>query len=128
MTTYCQDCGRQINDARGCRWCAIGKDLTYTCQLCGKTFPNGVVHDCYAKIKFATYQDGYDACKKEYENNKLYSLKEKDELVSSALVNLIDRIERFIEIWELNPTLPKEKLHPILKEFLNHLKQQHRME
>ena len=27
MTIYCPDCGRQINSASGCSWCAIGKDL-----------------------------------------------------------------------------------------------------
>jgi hypothetical protein len=35
----------------------------------------------------------------------------------------LDRIKRFAEIWELNP-IPREKLYPLLVEFLESLKKE----
>ena len=36
---------------------------------------------------------------------------------------ILDRIKRFAEIWELNP-IPREKLYPLLVEFIDSLKKE----
>ena len=41
---------------------------SYTCKICERTYPIGTAHICTCAIRFATYQEGYDACKQEYES------------------------------------------------------------
>jgi len=38
-------------------------------------------------------------------------------------IAILDRIKRFAEIWELNP-IPREKLYPLLVEFIDSLKKE----